>query len=130
MRKSFTYLFGTTLILLFACCLFSKELVHFRKLLVSAIQFCSWVRKRSLPKPLCHACVLEVNNDLYLLGGITQKKRRGKLYTWSSNTVYRYTSLCEVWVEFTEMITPRHDAGAVAIGKQIQPSFRYVIRTN
>lgn len=35
----------------------------------------------------------------------------------SSNVVYRYSRLSEVWTEFTEMITPRHDAGAVAVGE-------------
>lgn len=35
----------------------------------------------------------------------------------SSNVVYRYSRLTEVWTEFTEMITPRHDAGAVAVGE-------------
>ncbi|XP_061187506.1 ring canal kelch homolog [Saccostrea echinata] len=76
-----------------------------------------WVRKKCLPKPLCHAYVLEVNNDLYLLGGATQETPGGIVL--SSGTVYRYTNLCEVWVEFTQMITPRHDASAVAIGCNI-----------
>lgn len=35
----------------------------------------------------------------------------------SSSVVYRYSRLSEVWTEFTEMITPRHDAGAVAVGE-------------
>lgn len=35
----------------------------------------------------------------------------------SYNVVYRYSRLSEVWTEFTEMITPRHDAGAVAVGE-------------
>uniref|UniRef100_K1PSB6 Kelch-like protein 7 n=1 Tax=Magallana gigas TaxID=29159 RepID=K1PSB6_MAGGI len=72
-----------------------------------------WVRKRSLPRPLCHACVLEVNNYLFLLGGATQEEPGGDMV--SSNVVYRYSRLSEVWTEFTEMITPRHDAGAVAV---------------
>lgn len=77
--------------------------------------FHSWVRKRSLPRPLCHACVLEVNNYLFLLGGATQSEPGGDME--SSNVVYRYSRLSEVWTEFTEMITPRHDAGAVAVGE-------------
>eukprot|EP00105_Crassostrea_gigas_P044343 XP_019928491.1 PREDICTED: kelch-like protein diablo [Crassostrea gigas] len=76
-----------------------------------------WVRKRSLPRPLCHACVLEVNNYLFLLGGATQEEPGGDMV--SSNVVYRYSRLSEVWTEFTEMITPRHDAGAVAVGCNI-----------
>lgn len=75
----------------------------------------SWVRKRSLPRPLCHACVLEVNNYLFLLGGATQEEPGGDMV--SSKVVYRYSRLSEVWTEFTEMITPRHDAGAVAVGE-------------
>ncbi|XP_041350003.1 kelch-like protein 3 [Gigantopelta aegis] len=76
-----------------------------------------WTVKNPLPKPVCHAGVVEVNNTLYLVGGSSFCDNSDVMP--SVGSVFRYDEVSDRWDVITTLRVPRHDAGVACSGDTI-----------
>nr|KAG5697610.1 hypothetical protein BaRGS_001035 [Batillaria attramentaria] len=76
----------------------------------------SWITKRPLPSPRCHACVGAVRGSLFVLGGATLVDESDAVV--SLDSVLRYYEAQDMWEQFDTLCTPRHDAGCCVMDRQ------------
>ena len=79
----------------------------------------SWSTRKNLRFPRCKASIVNVNDRLFLCGGATRSYDYKSSVLHSVASVDEYIEEHDMWCHRTDMIIPRHDAGATVAGSTI-----------
>ncbi len=67
--------------------------------------------------PRCHASLVEVRGNLYLIGGRTMVEDAAQQAVCSLASIEIYRPEQDIWEHVTQLRTPRHDAGCAGVGE-------------
>lgn len=74
----------------------------------------SWINRQPLPSPCCHANLVIVDDQLYLIGGSNMEETSSAVTSLSN--VYLYNEDRDTWTKISDLPVPRHDAGVGVVG--------------